>query len=754
MESLNILVGGSPVGMRVERDAITHAAGAIRVAERQLLIESTDERWPFEQNIRALAAADVYIALCNPSAGEWLEPQDRLFLPRMEIAEAIRLKKSIVIFLAKEPGNEVEVARQKDLLVQELDSSAYPYDLAEFTGLAQLEERAANTLSAILRQVFHLDVSRPLFQAPLPLATFCGREAKRQELTDALLRGGAVVVHGLGDFGGLGKTELAITVAHELRDHFSDGVLWADIPATRPDETLMTWLRAYGGAAALGRGDLRFEFRPVPVEVRKIEETTVRADLLRDVLRGRRVLAVLDGVVDEMDNERIVPLLRGLKDCTILITSRVRHLSSLPDARPVDLDRFSQDQAWNLLTRVAGADRVAGQQAFAPEIGRLLDLTPLAVDIVASLLRCKTDWTVGELARQLKLERDQLEKVNWGYPRARGNRTALNVAHRQLDPEQRSFFAALGAFAGRDYNASAAAYVSETPFDTAQQRLEQLDGWGLVRQRYRPGRYLMHSVVRSYAREKLFDPLPNLGQRSQAESRMSNYYCGLAKEFGRKLQGVEVHTALAVLDNELSNIFAGQKWAQKLNDRAGWELCRDYISGAMTYYFSLKAMWSDWIAWSNAGIEACRRMGDEKTAAAIAASLGMVHYRKGEIDQANEFYRHALDTMEKAGNVHGLATIYMNLGNVKTQKREWNQAITYLLKSLQMRERMGDMHGQAQTRANIGALHAKRGEKDKARANWLQALEMFDHLGCLHEADIVRKWLRTMPLGDKGPSGL
>jgi tetratricopeptide (TPR) repeat protein len=168
------------------------------------------------------------------------------------------------------------------------------------------------------------------------------------------------------------------------------------------------------------------------------------------------------------------------------------------------------------------------------------------------------------------------------------------------------------------------------------------------------------------------------------------------------------------------------------------------VYGAMTYYFNLKAMWSDWITWSTIGIEACQKLGDEHCASSIAGGLGMVYYRQNELDQASEFYKEALAIMEKLGHAAGVATIHMNLGNVQTEKQEWQAAVDSYARSLQIRERLGDMHGLAQTRANLGMLYAKYGDKLKARANFNQALEMFVHLDAEREADIVRKWLSSI----------
>ena len=273
------------------------------------------------------------------------------------------------------------------------------------------------------------------------------------------------------------------------------------------------------------------------------------------------------------------------------------------------------------------------------------------------------------LLELLRSEREQLETTRWGYESLRGMQAAVNTASRFLSEDEKNFFASLGAFAGDDFDAAAAASVAETTLYVAERTLEQLAALSFVQARFRPGRYRLHPVLRGFARDQMIE--------RNAELRMAKYYGGLAKEYGRKLQGPEVHDAHATLNAELSNIFAAQAYARERNDQTSWELRRDFIHGAMAYYFNLHAMWSDWISWSNTGIGACQRLGDGSSAVSIAGSLGLVYQRKGDWDQAVEFYGHAFDLMEKLGNTQGMATLCMNLGVVQTQKGEWAKAISF-----------------------------------------------------------------------------
>ncbi len=737
MRELKLFISGITDDLRHERQVLASTLPSLRIAGARIDTKYSDDQLSLEANLAFIYECDIFIGQYSMTRYGRIDPSAGVSVSEQEYEQARCLEKPRLVFIKQLQESDRASAPQSAFVEQIVKQGDNKLRAFEFNNPVQLEEQIADALAALIAEQFALKVTRPIFQAPSLLETFVGREPQIEKLVAALTRGQLVIIRGVGDTGGLGRSELAIHAAHLVRDQFPDGVLWANIKTTRPADTITAWARAYGGFPSLGRGDLRFEFRTLSPEERRAEEITVRADEARRVLSGKRVLAILDGAADEQDNGRIAPLLQALGDCAVMITSRTRRLQLPNAAALIELERMSETEAESLFARVLDARGVDAERSIIAEIGRSVDFLPLALNLAASLARERPTIKPQFLLESLRKERAQLESSNWGYPYLRGTRAALNMTHRFLSEDDKKFFAALGAFAGDDFDAAAAAAVTETTPYVAERTLEQLERLSFTQSRYRPGRYRLHSVLRDFARNQLTD--------WDAELRMAKHYCALAKTHGRKLQGSETHDAHAILDAELSNLFAGQRYAAGRNDQMGWELRRDFIHGAMTYYFNLHSMWSDWINWSFAGIEACQHLGDTSNAVAVAGSLGMVYQRKGDWDQAVEFYQNALAMLEKLENPQGMATIFMNLGVVQTQKSEWAQALSSLSRALRLNEKFGDLRGTAQTRANLGMLYAKHGERNKARGFWMQALEVFDSLGSQNEGDIVRKWLKSLP---------
>src|SRR6185503_6827627 len=101
--------------------------------------------------------------------------------------------------------------------------------------------------------------------------------------------------------GGIGKTSLAVHLAHRLRGQFPDGVLWAHVSTSEPLDILDSWARAY-----------HCDFSALP-------DLDSRASAVRALLADKTVLIILD---DVWDAARARPLLVGGPAASVLLTGR------------------------------------------------------------------------------------------------------------------------------------------------------------------------------------------------------------------------------------------------------------------------------------------------------------------------------------------------------------------------------------------------------------------------------------------------
>src|SRR3712207_608314 len=73
----------------------------------------------------------------------------------------------------------------------------------------------------------------PLFTpVPMPRTPLVGRESERGAAREMLLEEAVPLLTLIGP-GGVGKTRLAKTIAHDVSPHFADGVVWVDLAPLR-----------------------------------------------------------------------------------------------------------------------------------------------------------------------------------------------------------------------------------------------------------------------------------------------------------------------------------------------------------------------------------------------------------------------------------------------------------------------------------------------------------------------------------------
>lgn len=326
------------------------------------------------------------------------------------------------------------------------------------------------------------------FQIPAAPADFTGRTRERARLLtqladDATATGAPTVVAGQP---GIGKTALALHVAHELRDAFPGGVLYADLRAAsgkpaRPTDVLASFLQTYGV--------------PADVMPSALED---RTGLLRSLLSQTRTLLVLD---DVRDPSQVAPLLPGPGSSASLMTSRVR-LDGLSGVVHVEPDPLTADEATRLVAAMAGTARTAAEPRAVATLVRVCEGLPLALRMAGARLAARPGRSVRWLADRLSDDAGALfDELAIGSPELRAG---LSEVYRGLEPDQARAFHTL-ALAERDtVSVTEAARVLGIGSRGAEQLLELLvDRYLLAAEGN--GRYGFRPLTRAYGRSAACD---------------------------------------------------------------------------------------------------------------------------------------------------------------------------------------------------------------------------------------------------------
>ncbi|NUP00196.1 MAG: tetratricopeptide repeat protein [Nonomuraea sp.] len=358
-----------------------------------------------------------------------------------------------------------------------------------------------------------LELPRPA-QLPAAVNDFTGRKeiaVRMRTLLSTQSSEGVPVVAVCG-IGGVGKTALAVHVAHAAEDLFPDGQLYADLrgytdEATAPESALGGFLRALG----------------IPPDVIP-EGLAERSALYRSLLADRRILVLLDNA---RDAGQVSPLLPGSPGCATIVTSRVK-LADLAAARLIDLDVMEPGEALSLFSSVAGPERVAPEHGAAMDVVAACGFLPLAVRIVAARLAARPSWTVASLVPRLADEQRRLDELRVGNLAVEAT---FALGYGQLEPAQARAFRLLSLPNGPDVSVGAAAAVLSMSTFEAEELLESLVDASLL-EAPAPGRYRFHDLLKLFARRAL-DKTERPQARTLALRRLLGFYLASAQSAHR-----------------------------------------------------------------------------------------------------------------------------------------------------------------------------------------------------------------------------
>lgn len=358
----------------------------------------------------------------------------------------------------------------------------------------------------------------PFLAPPLPMH-FVPRLEIIKRLRDALLNSPAAVsalpitaLHGLG---GVGKTILAATLAHDpvIQERFPDGVLWVTL-GQQPDLLSLQrgWIEALGS----------YQMQPLSVDVATAH--------LRSLLYQKRVLLVVD---DVWEPEHLLAFIVGGPHCHVLLTSREALVATAVGALHYDVGVLSSDQAVALLQHRLGRQLTGDELSLARELARAVGYLPLALELASAQLADGVPW--GELIADLAAEVARLDSLDLpgagsvrdpNMQRRLSLQASFALSLRRLSVPERVAFASLGVLPEDCViSAAMAATLWDTSARVARDRLRVLRDRALLL----PGSpqpngaptFRLHDLVHDTARHLLTAPvtpcdpddLPGLGLR-------------------------------------------------------------------------------------------------------------------------------------------------------------------------------------------------------------------------------------------------
>ncbi len=429
--------------------------------------------------------------------------------------------------------------------------------------------------------------------------------------------------------GGVGKTSLALVLAHRLKERYHSAQLMLNLQGAHlPDGRPITPIEAMRLAI--------FAFHP---DARLPDDPTLLTSIYRTTLsEAGRAILFFDNVANA---EQLLPLLPP-PGCLLIATSRSR--VGIPGSIEYKVDCLNPSDSKAIIQKLAPR-----ANNLAEEIADLCGHLPLALEIFAGIINAGSLTTVDELTLHLREKRQKLYEVEAVFE------TSYNLLPISLQADWRM----LGIFPGTFSLDAASALLSKNAED-AKAAMQSLINSNLLEYSNETSHFSLHDLSKDFCRNKL-----SLHEKFECSLRHATFFAGLVEELDVKyLYGGEpALLALSIFDSERSNIEASWAWAIEMMeaDEEARKLAAE-IPNRAGHLLHLRMAPDVQVSWRRDQLSACRLCKDEAAGIRALGNLGLAFGYLGQHRKAIRILKRALRRAEKAERKLAQAQILGNLG--------------------------------------------------------------------------------------------
>ena len=531
------------------------------------------------------------------------------------------------------------------------------------------------------------------WQIPRPPLDFIGREADLENLLVNFDRGATIT--SLCGMGGIGKTALAFVLAEKIKSHFSDGRIFVDLRGMSDTPT----------TSAEAMAHIIHAYRP---DEKIPESETEMEGLYRTVLEGRRALLLLDNAADDRQVRSLLPP----ASCSVLITSRKKFtLPGMPE--PFFLKPMKPQEACDLLLKICPRINSHGG-----ELAILCGYLPLALRAAASLLAIESDLKPEIYLKELRSERNRLEKIGKEGVEL-DVEASFNLSYQRLPDVMAQALRLLSVFP-EDFDAQAEEFICE---DESHRKLSRLVTLSFVDYRDSADRYRLHDLTRIFVAKRLEENDEN--DRLRAQQRHAQHYLAVLSDADKLYQKGEesLWTCLMIFDLEWKNIQTGQLWAEKnaRSNEIATMLCSAYPRDGF-YLLGLRQHPQERIRWLEPALNAARQLKDRRSEGSHLGSIGRAYSHIGENRKAIAYYEQHLAISREVGDRKGEGWALDNIGSAYRKLGNARKAIAYCTQHLEIAREIKDRRGEGTALGNTGQAYASLSENSKAIGYYEQHL--------------------------------
>jgi tetratricopeptide (TPR) repeat protein len=293
-------------------------------------------------------------------------------------------------------------------------------------------------------------------------------------------------------------------------------------------------------------------------------------------------------------------------------------------------------------------------------------------------------------------------------------------------------FALLGVHCGPDITIPAAASLAAVPRAQAGRALAELADASLAAE-HRPGRYVLHDLVRGYAAGHARQILGEAGIRAAIGRSLDHYlHTGVISYIPPPFPVAP--PAPGVLPEQLADEAGIGAWARAEHQVVVQAIAQAAAAGFLTHAWQLfyghawflggQGYWADIRAVGQAVLAAAEAAGDEIALGWTHATIGRYGTLEGAQDEDRAHLARAVDHFRRAGDLSGQAWAQMLASLARSLKADWAEAASLAEQALELSRQTRDQYGEGWALATLGECHARQGNYDLARGYARQALEV------------------------------
>ncbi|MFD9735718.1 tetratricopeptide repeat protein [Umezawaea sp. NPDC059074] len=530
---------------------------------------------------------------------------------------------------------------------------------------------------------------------------------------------------------GVGKTTIAVGLAHLVKNRFPDGVLFVDLRGYAP------------GDRPIDTNDVLEDFlRVLGVRTSDIPSTPDRRSaMLRSVLAGARLLLVLDNAANI---EQVRPLIPAAAGCAVIVTSR-RRLSGLAvydGAHHMTVEPFKDNESLALLRDVIGAERVNAEPEAAERIVAFCSGLPIALRVAAERIAGHRHLTLTALADELADVDRRLDALS-PHDANEAVRAVFSWSVRALNPQAARLFTLLSLHPGKHFGVEAAAALAGSDLVETARLLDVLCSGHLLEEDSLR-RYHFHDLLRAYAAERVAVDEPST-EVSKSVSRMLCWYQLAAQTASavmspqRPQEPLDHCEDIAHLRPVFGSAADARRWSEVELRNVASAAMRAAELDVQEVALGLPVVLADflywrkpWTAWMRplaACLAVAHRVGDLAAQAWILNNLGNAHLDQRRIEDASTCYAEALDLRRRTNDARGQLWSHIGLGRALQACGQDEPAALHYVQAQRISAELNDRWAWAITTTYIGDTHRARGQHANALHELEQGVALLHELG-------------------------